>query len=41
MTSHESYVLGGVFDPDLMIDLLRKEMEQTLAEGYPALRVIG
>ena len=41
LTRDESYLREGVFDPDGMIALLRAETDQTLAEGYSALRVSG
>jgi signal transduction histidine kinase len=41
LTHQDAYTRGGVFDPLTMITLLRKEMEQALAEGYPALRATG
>lgn len=41
LTHQDAYARGGVFDPQATITLLRKEMEQALAEGYPALRVTG
>lgn len=37
----EAYMKEGVFDPDRMIGLLRKETELALADGYSALRVTG
>ena len=37
----ESYMRGGVFDPDGMISLLASETTRALAEGYTALRVTG
>jgi PAS domain S-box-containing protein len=37
----ESYMSGGVFDPDAMINLLKSETEKALNEGYAALRVTG
>jgi PAS domain S-box-containing protein len=41
LTSDETYMREGAFDPAGMIALLRSETEQALAEGYPALRVTG
>ncbi len=41
LTSDESYVRGGVFDPEKMIAFLKDETERALAEGYSALRVSG
>jgi PAS domain S-box-containing protein len=41
MTGKESYVKGGTFDPDAMIDMLKRETEKALEEGYSALRVTG
>lgn len=41
VTYEEIYLRDGVFDPDVMIALLRAETEKTLAEGYTALRVTG
>jgi signal transduction histidine kinase len=41
LTHQDAYTRGGVFDPQVTITLLRKEMEQALAEGYPALRATG
>lgn len=35
------YLSGGLFDPEAMIMRLKQETEQSLAEGYPALRVTG
>jgi formate hydrogenlyase transcriptional activator len=37
----ESYMSGGIFDPDGMIALLKKETERALEEGYATLRVTG
>jgi formate hydrogenlyase transcriptional activator len=37
----ESYMRGGVFDPDGMIALLKRETQRALDEGYSALRVTG
>ena len=36
-----SYLREGSFDPDAMIDLLRREERLALEEGYSALRVTG
>ena len=41
MTKVESYVREGYFDPDRMIDLLRKSMEIAIGKGYEGLRVTG
>ncbi|NYB52613.1 MAG: PAS domain S-box protein [Methanobacteriaceae archaeon] len=41
LTVNESYMKGGVFDPDSMISMLSEETEKALKEGYPALRVTG
>ena len=41
LTQDQSYVRGGTFDPDAMIDLLEEETEKALAKGYSALRVTG
>jgi PAS domain S-box len=41
LTVNESYMGGGVFDPDSMIHLLSQETEKALKEGYSALRVTG
>ncbi len=41
LTVDDAYMREGVFDPDGMIQLLRREMERALAEGYKALRVTG
>ena len=41
LTQDQSYVKGGEFDPDAMIDLLKRETEKALNEGYEALRVTG
>lgn len=40
-TKDDSYLKNGVFDPDKMIDLLKKETQRALDEGYSALRVTG
>ena len=37
----ESYMLGGVFNPDMMIELLKSETQKALNDGYSALRVMG
>ena len=37
----EVYTRDGSFDPDRMIDLLIKETEKAVSEGYSALRVTG
>jgi PAS domain S-box-containing protein len=41
LTVSESYMKGGVFDPDGMIKMLTEETEKALQEGYSALRVTG
>jgi len=41
LSSDESYVHAGVFDPDRMIALLRSETERAAGLGYRALRVTG
>jgi len=41
LTVNESYMGGGVFNPDSMIHLLSQETEKALKEGYSALRVTG
>jgi len=41
LTQDQSYVKGGEFDPDAMIDLLKSETKKALEEGYEALRVTG
>jgi DNA-binding CsgD family transcriptional regulator/PAS domain-containing protein len=41
LAAQDVYLKDGVFDPDAMIDLLRAETGQALAEGYSALRVTG
>lgn len=41
LTVADSYMKGGVFDPDAMIVLLRAETKKALDEGYTALRVTG
>ncbi|WP_458012526.1 MEDS domain-containing protein [Candidatus Solincola sp.] len=41
LTSEEAYTLEGYFNPDRMLELLRRETERALEEGYPALRVTG
>jgi transcriptional regulator with GAF, ATPase, and Fis domain len=37
----DAYMKEGVFDPDGMVELLRRETELALSEGYEALRVTG
>jgi len=39
LSSDESYLLGGVFDPERMVARLRSETERAVEEGYKALRV--
>jgi PAS domain S-box-containing protein len=41
LTVNESYMKGGIFDPDGMIRMLTDETNKALAEGYEALRVTG
>ena len=41
LTVSESYMKGGVFDPDGMIRMLTDETDKALEEGYTALRVTG
>jgi signal transduction histidine kinase len=41
LTSDESYLQDGVFNPDKMINLLQDEIQKALAKGYTALRITG
>ncbi|MBN1343085.1 MAG: PAS domain S-box protein [Phycisphaerae bacterium] len=41
LNAQETYLVGGVFDPDAMIRLLRQETVRAMADGYAALRVTG
>lgn len=41
LTVSESYMKGGVFDPDGMIKMLTEETDKALEDGYVALRVTG
>ncbi len=41
LTAEDSYLRNGSFDPGAMIDLLRREEDQALKEGYAAMRVTG
>ncbi len=41
LTSKESYLKGGFFDPDRMISLLKETTNKALADGFSALRVTG
>jgi DNA-binding CsgD family transcriptional regulator len=41
LSRDETYMQGGLFDPDEMMALLRAETEQALVEGYQALRITG
>ncbi|MDP1553333.1 MAG: PAS domain S-box protein, partial [Methanobacteriaceae archaeon] len=41
LTVNESYMKGGVFDPDGMIRMLTDEANKALEEGFSALRVTG
>jgi hypothetical protein len=39
--TRDVYFQGGCFDPDRMLGLLQKYHEDSVADGYPAARVIG
>ncbi len=41
LTSEETYVKHGVFDPEAMIALIQAEVDKALDEGYPLLRLTG
>lgn len=41
LTSNDSYVRGGVFDPYRTISFFKAATESALKEGYSALRVFG
>lgn len=41
LTAKEAYLEGGQFDPAKMIEMLRAETDQALADGYSALRITG
>jgi PAS domain S-box-containing protein len=41
LTVNESYMKGGIFDPDGMIRMLTDETNKALEEGFSALRVTG
>jgi signal transduction histidine kinase len=41
LSSDDSYVHAGVFEPEKMIALLRSETDRAAREGYQALRVTG
>jgi DNA-binding CsgD family transcriptional regulator len=41
LTCDETYMQGGVFDPDRMIVQLQAQTDQALVEGYSALRITG
>jgi signal transduction histidine kinase len=41
LSSGQSYMQEGVFDPQRMIELLQAETERAVEEGYQALRVTG
>ena len=41
LTADESYTKEGIFDPDKMIQMLQKETDTALEQGYAALRVTG
>jgi len=40
-SSLDTYLKGGKFDPQAMIELLRQETDRALREGYAALRITG
>ncbi|MFP4672886.1 MAG: MEDS domain-containing protein, partial [Desulfohalobiaceae bacterium] len=40
-SSQETYLRNGSFDPDSMLELLYKEVQQAADDGYQALRVTG
>lgn len=41
LSTEETYLANGPFDPDRMVSMLQEETEQALAEGFAALRVCG
>jgi PAS domain S-box-containing protein len=41
LTSTDTYLKGGVFEPDWMISILSSDTQKALDEGYTALRVTG
>jgi PAS domain S-box-containing protein len=41
LSSDQTYLRDGIFDPDAMIDLLEYETQKTVAQGFNALRVTG
>ncbi len=41
LSSDQTYLRDGIFDPDAMIDLLEYETQKAVAQGFNALRVIG
>jgi len=41
LTSQDTYLRAGTFDPDRMIAVVREATAHALTEGYPALRVTG
>jgi PAS domain S-box-containing protein len=41
LTKLDSYLKGGKFDPQAMIDFLRSAQTQALADGFAGLRVVG
>lgn len=41
LTSEETYLKHGAFDPEAMIALLQSEVDQALEEGYSLLRLTG
>jgi hypothetical protein len=41
LTKTETYLRTGRFDPDEMIDFLAETLEQTVADGFSGLRVVG
>lgn len=40
-TARESYLAQGAFDPEVMLDGLREEVDASLASGYPGVRLSG
>ena len=40
-SADRTYLLGGSFDPDAMIQRLERAAQDAVAQGYPALRVIA
>ncbi|HDQ73644.1 MAG TPA: PAS domain S-box protein [Chloroflexi bacterium] len=41
LTSDETYLQHGTFNPDAMIHLLQIKVDRAISEGYPLLRVTG